>query len=568
MEVLGHQAADNILEAQRSAGDILQDLKDLYASVRGLQESLVAIQDVAQELLELLGEGLSIQMLAELAEVVQDQGPRLVQMIKHAAGVLKKAWEHRHRVRGVLTCDKRNNLETEEDQIRAVEGLTVELEQAGNDMESARFPLLQAMSSLNPLQRLLKNERNRRIRRAEENLRMASLSVQAHIQNALGLGEDNEIAGPLGELVEREPRQQAPRNVKEVANTISTATAAVKQSLLEVRAAEAVTSFPVPIHDNRWALTAEQRRDRTDAASKRALPGGQTLHSSMKAVNAVAVSPDGKLLASGGAGRVVRVWRFLSARLLDELRVESSVLSISWSSDSQKVVIATSDNSMTIWNITTDHRFKLNGDAESVNCVAWSPDGRRIATAASAGAIEIWNARSGQLVYLLAGHNGRVSSIAWSPDSKKLVSGGSDMVAIMWDAETGVLLRTLGRKRITRHKNAVTSLAWSPDGSRILTGSRDQTAALWDIKTGNRLSVFRGHTKSITSVAWRPQGNMLATSSEDGSTILWRVRGLERVRRLYGKGAAVTSVSWGSDGRFFVTGATDGTTRVYSTVIA
>ncbi|NMF65714.1 trypsin-like peptidase domain-containing protein [Brasilonema octagenarum] len=109
-------------------------------------------------------------------------------------------------------------------------------------------------------------------------------------------------------------------------------------------------------------------------------------------VNSVAISPDGRTLASG-----------------------------SW------------DDTIKIWNLATGQLIRtLAGHSYSVNSVAISADGRTLASGSFDKTIKIWNLATGQLIRTLGGHSEWVRSVAISPDGRTLVSGSGDKTIKIW----------------------------------------------------------------------------------------------------------------------------------------
>jgi len=136
----------------------------------------------------------------------------------------------------------------------------------------------------------------------------------------------------------------------------------------------------------------------------------------------------------------------------------------------------------------------LIGHTGGVNSVAYSPDGKRIVSASDDKTIKIWDATTGEELKTLAGHDGPVYSATFSPDGKRIVSASADETLKLWDAETGEELRTLSVQ--TSH----VPVAFSPDGKRIVSGSSDNTLKIWDVETGKELQTLGGYSRSPWSI--------------------------------------------------------------------
>ncbi|KAL8299267.1 hypothetical protein RB593_009250 [Gaeumannomyces tritici] len=158
----------------------------------------------------------------------------------------------------------------------------------------------------------------------------------------------------------------------------------------------------------------------------------------------------------------------------------------------------------------------LEGHSSSVFSVAFSPDGQRLASGSDDNTVKLWDAATGACLQTLEGHNYSVSSVAFSPDGQRLASGSWDETVKLWDAATGACLQTL-----EGHNYSVRSVAFSPDGQRLASGSSDKTVKLWDAATGACLTTLEGHSGWVRSVAFSPDGQRLASASGDNTVKLW-----------------------------------------------
>ena len=98
----------------------------------------------------------------------------------------------------------------------------------------------------------------------------------------------------------------------------------------------------------------------------------------------------------------------------------------------------------------------LRGHLESVNSVGYSPDGQRIVSASDDGTIRLWEAISGRDLADFNGHEGRINSVAFSPDGRRIVTAGENTTAKVWSADSGQELF-----RLKGHLNSIWSAVFT-----------------------------------------------------------------------------------------------------------
>ncbi|KIK26405.1 hypothetical protein PISMIDRAFT_94982 [Pisolithus microcarpus 441] len=99
----------------------------------------------------------------------------------------------------------------------------------------------------------------------------------------------------------------------------------------------------------------------------------------------------------------------------------------------------------------------LNGHISSVTSVAFSPDGNRIVSGCWDNTVRVWDAKSGVQIGSLKGHTSSVTSVAISPDGSRIVSGSRDNTVRVWDANSGDQIGS----PLEGHTSEVTSVATS-----------------------------------------------------------------------------------------------------------
>ncbi|MDZ8137469.1 MAG: serine/threonine-protein kinase [Nostoc sp. DedQUE04] len=283
-----------------------------------------------------------------------------------------------------------------------------------------------------------------------------------------------------------------------------------------------------------------------------------TGHSSW--VNSVAISPDGKTLASGSADKTIKLWNLATGKEIRTFTGHSDyVSSVAISPDGRTLASGSADNTIKLWNLATGKQTRtLTGHSSWVNSVAISPDGKTLASGSEDTTIRLWNLATGKEIRTLTGHSDYVSSVAISPDGRTLASGSADNTIKVWNLATGEEIRTP-----TRHSNRVISVAISPDGKTLVSGSWDNTIKLWNLATGEEIRTFTGHSSYVFSVTISPDGKTLASSSDDNTIKLWNLATGEQIRTLTGHSNSVSSVAFSPDGKTLVSGSFGKTIKIW-----
>ena len=300
----------------------------------------------------------------------------------------------------------------------------------------------------------------------------------------------------------------------------------------------------------------------------------RTLKGHTSCIFSVAVSPDGKYLASGSRDRSVKIWNAKSGQCNQTFCEHSDdVWSICWSPDGNYLASGSDDKTIKIWDAKSGKCIRtLEGHSNIVRSVSWSPDGNYLASGSykydflsKDGELFLWHPNIGELIRTLKGHSHEVHSVCWSPDGKYLASGSykkgfsyKDGELFLWHPNTEELIRTL-----KGHSHEVHSVCWSPDGKYLASGSRDKTIKIWDAKNGECMQTLKGHSHEVFSVCWSPDGKYLASGSMDETVKIWHAKSGRCIRTLKGHSHFVNSVCWSPDGKYLASGSRDGIIKIW-----
>jgi WD40 repeat protein len=272
-------------------------------------------------------------------------------------------------------------------------------------------------------------------------------------------------------------------------------------------------------------------------------------------VRALAWSPDGERLASGGSDGSVRLWDTADWRSQVVAKQTGVVSSVAWSPDGKKLAFGGSAHRISLWSPDGGPEITLPTHYFTT-ALSWRPDGRSLAVGCGDGKLNLWNPASTEPIAIEA-HKRRLHSLAWSPDGQWLATGGADATLRFWHADG-----TPGPVNVTPNSE-VTAVAWSPDGQWLVSGGKDVRVRFWQ-RDGSFGPTFRGHLAGVHSLDWSCGGAWVVSASGDGSMRFWSADGPLR-EPIRGSGQNNLRVAWSPDSKRFVTGGPYRTAHVFNT---
>jgi WD40 repeat protein len=187
-------------------------------------------------------------------------------------------------------------------------------------------------------------------------------------------------------------------------------------------------------------------------------------------VRCVAISPDGKLAATGGDDWIVRTFDISKAKPVERFYIPTAhtagVYGAAFSPDCTTLATGSYDKMVRTWSLTKaapEAKLALKGEAQPIYCVDFSPDGKLLAASGLSLKVRQWEAKTGKPRTSLVGQSTYTYFIAYSPSGKWLLTQ-SGKEALICDSFTGGT-----EHRLATHKTNVVHSAWSPDGKTVAT---------------------------------------------------------------------------------------------------
>ena len=239
-------------------------------------------------------------------------------------------------------------------------------------------------------------------------------------------------------------------------------------------------------------------------------------------VSAVAVSPDGKIYASGAWDETIRIWQ----------------------------------------TETGEEQYRLHGHEDYVTSIAFSPDGRRLASGSADRTVRIWDPQRGEEIRSLRGHKGEVTAVVFTTDGSQIISGSRRGELFIWDSRSGEKIRSMEIRA-----DEVKTIALSPDGSRLLIGydkrdSHSPWISVWDMNNYANLGQFESKGFFYVRAAFGFDIDQIVSGGQDG---IIRVRDYNGkvLKQWQAHDEVVSAIYVNRQRRWIVTGGADQLIRIY-----
>jgi WD40 repeat protein len=303
-------------------------------------------------------------------------------------------------------------------------------------------------------------------------------------------------------------------------------------------------------------------------------------------VLAVAYSPDGKMIATGGMDGKAQLWDATTWEPVGQpLPHRTQVNAIAFSPDGQWLltasgspgaVLSSKETGARLWKVATGTphgdwcRHASNDALQAANilAVALGPDGKTFVTGGEDKTARLWNVPTGKELAAFR-HPAPVVAVAFSPDGQTVAAGTSapslggpkstSGAVYLWNVATKQKIGEL-----VHPEGGILSLAFSPDGALVLTGSADKTARLWETETGKTVWTVQ-HEGPVNAVAFAPHGQSFLTGSNDRTARLWDAGTGQPIGAPLMHLSSLKALAFRPDGASFVTSSMDKTVRVWET---
>ena len=222
-------------------------------------------------------------------------------------------------------------------------------------------------------------------------------------------------------------------------------------------------------------------------------------------IDAVALSPDGRVAVSGDHDGKVHAWN------LDDL----------------------SDVKRLEGHVCGENPDRNQMDQCQVREIAFSADGKFFATGSNDDTARIWRTKDFELLHIVDGHevqrtfyrdsggpvrmvDATITGVEFSPDNNFLATSSFDGTARIWDVQTGSQIALLDNDG-----DIVVDVKFSPDGKFIATAGME-FVYVWDLARAEKVASFSfPENADATMIQFSPQGDQLAVSFTTGDVLIF-----------------------------------------------
>ena len=241
-------------------------------------------------------------------------------------------------------------------------------------------------------------------------------------------------------------------------------------------------------------------------------------------VNAIVFSSDGKqIFAAGGENGLfgeVRQWNVADGKLIHEFEGHrDAIYGLALSPDGKTLATGSYDQKIKLWKAERGEEIRtLSGHNGCVFDLAFRPDGKILASASADRTVKLWDVASGERRDTLSQSLKELYALVFSPDGKRLVAGGVDNRIRVWEISESAAETTnpILYSRFA-HEGAILNLAFSADGKTLASSADDRTLKLWDAAEMKERALLDKQPDWPQAIAFLSQSKSLLVGRLDGT---------------------------------------------------
>lgn len=235
-------------------------------------------------------------------------------------------------------------------------------------------------------------------------------------------------------------------------------------------------------------------------------------------MTSAALSPDGKLLFTGGNEALLRVWDTATGSPVAIATLPTGALQVRHAEPGESVVVSTLDGKLLRWDAAAFQKEQADPPVVVIQlpiaarALSLSPDGQRAVVGGDDGWLRQYDLVSGKELERHGPSAAAIQAAVWWPETGRVISSAAD--------------KTLARSRLgivdtsAPHEESILALAVTSDGLRQATVDAAGKLVVSNVANAHPLFEQVLATKTIHRLAWSTDGKELAIASGDGPLLL------------------------------------------------
>ncbi|HSZ24558.1 MAG TPA: caspase family protein [Cytophagaceae bacterium] len=192
----------------------------------------------------------------------------------------------------------------------------------------------------------------------------------------------------------------------------------------------------------------------------------------------------------------------------------ASVKSIAVSKDGKFLATGSRDKTAKLWDIITGFEIRtFMGHEHTVNGIQFSPNGKLMATSSADNTIKVWNILTGKQIFSSPISGKYRTDVAFSADSKYITAAGYDDSATIYEITSGKIVKTIAVNADQGLGYGV-NLEYSPDGKWLAIGEDNKTVNVYHLPDWKLTYTFKA------AEGWCGGCGTLVSFSEDSRYLL------------------------------------------------